>query len=181
MPRRRDVLKYAAASLTLLVSRVGAGATAVGSILAVRVWPAPDYTRVTLEHDQPIRFSYLLVKDPERLVVDLEGVEFNSVLQMLPSKILDSDPYIKLIRAGRNKPGVVRLVIELKDEIKPQVFSLKPVGEYGHRLVLDLYPLEPIDPLMALLEKSGEPSLKAESSLGKQAGRKAGRSGNRKG
>ena len=165
MPRRREVLKFAAASLTLLVSRVGAGATAAGSILAVRVWPAPDYTRVTLEHDQPIRFSHLLVKDPERLVVDLEGVELNSVLQMLPSKILDSDPYIKLIRAGRNKPGVVRLVIELKSEVKPQVFSLKPVGEYGHRLVLDLYPLEPVDPLMALLDKSGEPPLKAEQKL----------------
>ena len=167
MPRRREVLKFAAASLTLLVSKVGAGATAIASILAVRVWPARDYTRVTLEHDQTIRYSYLLVKDPERLVVDLEGVEFNSVLQMLPSKILESDPYIKLIRAGRNKPGVVRLVIELKGEIKPQVFSLQPVGEYGHRLVLDLYPLEPVDPLMALLEKSGEPPLKAESSLGK--------------
>ena len=165
MPRRREVLKFAAASLTLLVSRVGAGATAAGSILAVRVWPARDYTRVTLEHDQPIRFSHLLVKDPERLVVDLEGVELNSVLQMLPSKILDSDPYIKLIRAGRNKPGVVRLVIELKSEVKPQVFSLKPVGEYGHRLVLDLYPLEPVDPLMALLDKSGEPPLKAEQKL----------------
>jgi len=165
MPRRRDVLKFAAASLTLLVSRVGAGATAGSSIIAVRVWPARDYTRVTLEHDQPIKYSHLLVKDPERLVVDLEGVEFNSVLQMLPSKILDSDPYIKLIRAGRNKPGVVRLVIELKGAVKPQVFSLQPVGEYGHRLVLDLYPVEPIDPLMALLEKSGETPLKAESSL----------------
>ena len=162
MPRRRDVLKFAAASLTLLVSRVGAGATAGSSILAVRVWPARDYTRVTLEHDQAIKYSHLLVKDPERLVLDLEGVEFNSVLQTLPSKILDSDPYIKLIRAGRNKPGVVRLVIELKGEVKPQVFSLKPVGEYGHRLVLDLYPVEPIDPLMALLEKSGEAPPKAE-------------------
>jgi N-acetylmuramoyl-L-alanine amidase len=162
MPRRRDVLKFAAASLTLLVSRVGAGATAGSSILAVRVWPARDYTRVTLEHDQAIKYSHLLVKDPERLVLDLEGVEFNSVLQTLPSKILDSDPYIKLIRAGRNKPGVVRLVIELKGEVKPQVFSLKPVGEYGHRLVLDLYPVEPIDPLMALLEKTGEPPPKAE-------------------
>jgi N-acetylmuramoyl-L-alanine amidase len=166
MPRRRDILKFAAASLTLLVSKVSAGATAIGSILAVRVWPARDYTRVTLEHDQPIRYSHLLVKDPERLVVDLEGIEFNSVLQMLPSKILDSDPYIKLIRAGRNKPGVVRLVVELKGEIKPQVFSLQPVGEYGHRLVLDLYPLEPVDPLMALLEKNSEQPLKTESTLG---------------
>ena len=162
MPCRRDVLKFAAASLTLLVSKVGAGATAGSSILAVRVWPARDYTRVTLEHDQAIKYSHLLVKDPDRLVLDLEGVEFNSVLQTLPSKILDSDPYIKLIRAGRNKPGVVRLVIELKGEVKPQVFSLKPVGEYGHRLVLDLYPAEPIDPLMALLQKSGEAPPKAE-------------------
>jgi N-acetylmuramoyl-L-alanine amidase len=168
MPRRREVLKFAAASLTLLVSGVGAAAAAAVSILAVRVWPARDYTRVTLEHNQAIRFSHMLVKDPERLVIDLEGVEFNSVLQSLPSKILDSDPYIKLIRAGRNKPGVVRLVIELKAEVKPQVFSLQPVGEYGHRLVLDLYPLEPPDPLMALLEKSAEPPLKAEPALGQQ-------------
>ena len=162
MPGRREVLKFAAASLTLLVSRVGTGATAATSILAVRVWPARDYTRVTLEHDQAIKYSHMLVKDPLRLVLDLEGVEFNSVLQMLPSKVIDADPYIKLIRAGRNKPGVVRIVIELKGEVKPQVFSLQPVGEYGHRLVLDLYPLEPIDPLMALLEKSGDSSLKAE-------------------
>ena len=174
MPRRRDVLKLAAASLTLLVSRVSAGThgavtTPGSSILAVRVWPARDYTRVTLEHDQAIRYSNLLVKDPDRLVLDLEGVEFNSVLQTLPSKILDSDPYIKLIRAGRNKPGVVRLVIELKGEVKPQVFSLQPVGEYGHRLVLDLYPVEPVDPLMALLEKSGEPSSREESTFDSHA------------
>ena len=151
---RRDVLKFAAASLTLAVSKIGAAATAAASILGVRVWPAQDYTRVTLEHDQPIRFTHLLVKDPERLVVDLEGVEFNTVLQSLPGKIAETDPYIKLIRAGRNKPGVVRIVIELKGEIKPQVFTLQPIGEYGHRLVLDLYPVQEIDPLMALLEKS---------------------------
>jgi N-acetylmuramoyl-L-alanine amidase len=163
---RRDALKFAAAGLTLLVTRVADvyGAAAAG-ILAVRVWPARDYTRVTLEYDQPIRFSQMLVKDPERLVVDLEGVEFNSVLASLPNKILDSDPYIKLIRAGRNKPGVVRLVIELKGEVNPQVFSLNPVGEYGHRLVLDLYPVEPPDPLMALLDKPQEPRPKTETPL----------------
>lgn len=152
--RRRDLLKFAAASLTLWITKVGAGDTAITSILAVRVWPAADYTRVTLEHNQPIEFTSLLVKDPDRLVIDLEGVEFNSVLQSLPSKILDNDPYIKLIRAGRNRPGVVRLVIELKAEVKPQIFSLQPVGEYGHRLVLDLYPAQPIDPLMALLDQT---------------------------
>ena len=161
---RRDVLKFAAATLTLLVSHrtAGAATAALASVLAVRVWPARDYTRITLEHSQPLKFSHLLVKDPERLVLDLEGVEFNSILQNIPGKISETDPYIKLIRAGRNKPDVVRLVIELKGEhgaVRPQVFTLKPVGEYGHRLVLDLYPSEPVDPLMALLEKStGQPS-----------------------
>ena len=140
-------------------------------MLAVRVWPSRDYTRITLEHNEPLKFSYLLVKDPERLVLDLEGIEFNSVLQNLPGKISETDPYIKLIRAGRNKPGVVRLVIELKGEhgaVKPQVFTLKPVGEYGHRLVVDLYPSEPPDPLMALLEKSREAPLKAADKLDAQ-------------
>jgi N-acetylmuramoyl-L-alanine amidase len=170
MPRRRDFLKYAAASLTLLVTRVDAGVASKGgtSVLAVRVWPAADYTRLTLEHDQAIKFTHLLVKDPDRLVVDLEGVEFNSVLQSLPSKIIEADPYIKLIRAGRNKPGVVRLVIELKAEIKPQLFSLQPIGNYGHRLVLDMYPTTPVDPLMALLEKSGESTLRLENEIGER-------------
>jgi len=162
---RRDVLKFAAATLTLLVTQrvAGAAGVALSSVLAVRVWPARDYTRITLEHSQPLKFSHMLVKDPERLVLDLEGVEFNSILQNIPGKISETDPYIKLIRAGRNKPDVVRLVIELKGghgAVRPQVFTLKPVGEYGHRLVLDLYPSEPVDPLMALLEKSAGPPAK---------------------
>jgi N-acetylmuramoyl-L-alanine amidase len=148
---RRELLKLAGASLLLLVSPVGRAAT---SVLAVRIWPAADYTRVTLEGTRQLKFSHLLVKEPERLVVDLEGVELDSVLQTLPSKVLESDPYIKRIRAGQNRPGVVRLVVELKNEINPQVFALQPVGDYGHRLVLDLYPTRPVDPLLALIEKS---------------------------
>ena len=149
---RRDFLRATGASLTLLVTPLAHGRS-LPTLLGVRVWPAPDYTRVTLEHSAPLKFTHLLLKDPERLVLDLEGVEFNSVLQGLPQKILDNDPQIKLIRAGRFKPDVVRIVVELKTEVRPQVFTLAPVGEYGHRLVLDLYPHEPPDPLMALLEK----------------------------
>ena len=166
---RRKALKFAAASLTLLVTRVGHAAVAsAASIMGVRVWPARDYTRVTLEYSDELKFTQMLVNDPPRLVVDLEGVEFNSVLQSLPGKISETDPYIRLIRAGRNRPGVVRLVIELKAEIKPQVFTLKPIGEYGHRLVLDLYPMEPVDPLMSLLEQADdklEAHLKSEHQI----------------
>jgi N-acetylmuramoyl-L-alanine amidase len=159
---RRTLLRWAAASLTLSVCRVGVCASGTVSeaqgqeaarILAVRVWPAPDYTRVTIESDFRLRQTWQLVHDPERLVVDLEGVELNAVLGSLPEKIIESDPYIKRIRAGRNRPGVIRLVIELKSAINPEIFTLKPIGNYGHRLVLDLYALSPPDPLMALLEE----------------------------
>jgi len=170
---RRDILRAACASLTLLVTPRAFGATAP-TLLAVRVWPAADYTRVTLEHDHPIRFSHLLLTGPDRLVLDLEGVEFNSVLESLPGKILDDDPQIRLIRAGRFKPEVVRIVIELKGEVKPQVFTLKPVGDYGHRLVLDLYPAEPPDPLMALLREReanyGQPAARKPADKGGIAG-----------
>lgn len=170
------------------------GSSILTSVLAVRVWPARDYTRITLEYAAPLKFSYMQVSNPERLVVDLEGVEFNSVLQNLPGKISETDPYIKLIRAGRNRPGVVRLVIELKGAagmVKPQAFTLNPVGEYAHRLVFDLYPSEPPDLLMAMLDKEKEKSghqpdptdkasLKLDDRLdtGKSAAQGNGRNGN---
>ena len=151
---RRELIKFAGAALLLLVTPVArAAANRNPSILAVRVWPAADYTRVAIEHDAPLKYTHFTVKNPERLVIDLEGIEFNSVLEGLANKIAPTDPNIKLLRAGRYKPGVVRLVMELKNEVRPQVFVLPPVGEYGHRLVLDVYPLDPPDPLMSLLDK----------------------------
>ncbi|MGL6078323.1 N-acetylmuramoyl-L-alanine amidase [Methyloversatilis discipulorum] len=145
---RRDFLGFSGAALLLSVSPVGRAAAT--SLLAVRVWPSLEYTRITLESRDALKFAHFTVQNPERLVIDIEGVELNNVLGSLPGKIADNDPYIKLIRAGRNKPGVVRLVMELKTEVKPQVFTLAPVGQYGHRLVMDIYPAMPIDPLMQL-------------------------------
>jgi N-acetylmuramoyl-L-alanine amidase len=106
------------------------------TITALRVWPAADYTRVTLESRQPLRHSMMQVKDPERLVLDLEEVDFASLQRELAGKVGADDPYIAAVRAGRFKPGTVRLVFDLKGEVKPQSFSLQPVAEYGHRLVL---------------------------------------------
>ena len=152
---RRELIKFAGASLFLLVTPVvRAAVNKIPGILAVRVWPAADYTRVAIEHSAPLKYTHFTVKNPDRLVVDLDGIEFNSVLESLSNKISPDDPNIKLLRAGRFKPGVVRLVMELKNEVKPQVFVLPPVGEYGHRLMLDVYPLEPPDPLLQLLERN---------------------------
>jgi N-acetylmuramoyl-L-alanine amidase len=129
------------------------GAHAAITISSARVWPAQDYTRLTLESKQSIRNNMFTVNNPERLVIDLEEVELGSTLNDLAKLIGNDDPYIKSVRVGRFKPGVVRLVLDLKAEVKPQLFVLKPVAEYGYRLVLDVYPAKPFDPLMALLEK----------------------------
>lgn len=144
----------------ILLLALSGSAAAADRIAALRVWPAQDYTRITIEAERPIRHELLLVKNPDRLVLDLEGVDYASVQQEIADKILPGDPYVGQMRAGRYKPGVVRVVFDLKTEVRPQIFMLKPVGEYGHRLVLDVYPLVPADPLMALLQKSevrGEP------------------------
>lgn len=122
-------------------------------ITAARAWPSPDYTRITLESDEAIQFTVLSLKDPERLVIDLQDVDAAAALAELPDKISPNDPYVKAVRVGRFQPGVTRVVLDLKSEVRPSAFTIPPVGDYGHRLVLDLYPLEPPDPLLAFLDR----------------------------
>ena len=136
-------------------------------ITATRVWPAAEYTRITLESTQPISFNHFTVNHPERVVLDLENIELSNALSQLSAKIGADDPYIKLVRVGRFKPGVVRLVFDLKTEVKPSVFTVKPHGEYGHRLVLDIYPAKPADPLLALMETGNPVDAAAGISAGK--------------
>jgi N-acetylmuramoyl-L-alanine amidase len=143
-------LKYA-----LIVVALAAAYPAFSAerIIASRVWPAEEYTRVTLESAHPLRHNFFFVSDPQRLVVDLEGVDLDAELKALPSKVGADDPYIQAVRVGLNRPGVVRVVFDLKTEVKPSVFPLAPAGEYKNRLVLDLYPAHPADPLLALVRK----------------------------
>jgi len=122
---------------------------------AVRVWPAGEYTRVTLEMNAEPRHSVLLIRNPHRLVVDLENLDYDSLAAEVDGKVRPDDPHVAQIRVGRYKPGTIRLVLDLKTEAKPQVFLLKPIGEYGYRLVLDIYPAVPRDPLLALLQEHG--------------------------
>ena len=150
MLTRRTVLK---AGATLLLSLVPVGLVRAAQIVAVRVWPAADYTRVTLENDSKLKATHFLVKDPNRLVVEIEGVDLDPQLKSLLAKIQPNDPYIAQVRAGQNRPGVVRLVFDLKEEIRPQVFTLEPIGEYKHRLIFDLYPQTAPDPIAQLLDE----------------------------
>ncbi|USX21849.1 N-acetylmuramoyl-L-alanine amidase [Oxalobacteraceae bacterium OTU3REALA1] len=164
---RRTVLKAGATlmlSVTALATPLRASAA---QILAVRVWPADDYTRVTLENDAVLKATHFIVKDPERMVVDIEGLELNPTLKSLVAKIQSNDPYIKQVRVGQNRPNVVRLVFDLKEEVRPQVFTLPPAGNYKDRLIFDLYPVKEVDPIAAMIEKgnwSGDGKAPSESS-----------------
>ena len=144
---RRDLLQAGTVVLLLGRTQIAQGA----AIVAVRVWPAEDYSRVTLESDTALKAKQTFIAQPPRLAVDIEGIELNPALRELVAKVLPDDPNIAGIRVGQYAPGVVRLVIDLKQAIKPQVFTLKPIEPYQHRLVFDLYPVTPPDPLAQLI------------------------------
>ncbi|MEO8599765.1 MAG: N-acetylmuramoyl-L-alanine amidase, partial [bacterium] len=152
---RRTVLK---AGSTLLLSLIAPGLSYAAQIVAVRVWPSDEYTRVTLENDSDLKATHFLVQNPNRLVIDIEGLELNPTLKELIAKIQSNDPFISQVRVGQNRPNVVRLVFDLKAEIRPQVFTLAPVGEYKYRLVFDLYPTREYDPIAALIESGERPA-----------------------
>ena len=145
--KRRDLLQGGTLVLLLGVQQIARGAT----ILAVRVWPAPDYTRVTIESDGLLVSKQFFVPDPPRLAVDIEGIELNPALRELVAKVKPDDPFIAGIRVGQGAPSVIRLVIDLKQAALPQVFNLPPVAAYQHRLVVDLYPRKAVDPLEELI------------------------------
>jgi N-acetylmuramoyl-L-alanine amidase len=148
LPRRR-LLQGGALALLLPVRHVVHGS----AIVAVRVWPAEDYTRVTIESDVPLTASHVLVSGPPRLAVDIDGLELDAHLRDLVAKVRSDDPFIAGIRVGQYAARTVRLVIDLKQEIAPQVFNLPPIAAYRHRLVFDLFPQRPVDPLEALISE----------------------------
>ena len=145
--KRREVMRGGTLLLLLGAQQIARGAT----ILAVRVWPAPDYTRVTIESDGLLVSRAMVVPDPPRLAVDIDGIELNAALRELVAKVKADDPFIAGVRVGQGSPSGVRLVIDLKQAALPQVFNLPPVAAYQHRLVVDLYPRKASDPLEELI------------------------------
>jgi N-acetylmuramoyl-L-alanine amidase len=172
--KRRELLKRLAQTSALIF--LGPSQIAWGAkLVAVRIWPAEDYTRVTLESDQVLKVSHQLLTNPYRLVVDVEGLELNNTIKELVAKVNSNDPYIAQVRVGQFQPKVVRLVFDLKESIQPQLFTLDPVGTYQNRLVFDLYPTVAHDPLMELVRQSAkkESALDADDPIGAIAKREA--------
>lgn len=173
---RRRLLQGAAATWLLSVSGVGAAAS-MATVVAVRVWPSSTYTRITLESNIPLKYKQFALANPNRLMIDIEGVQLNSVLKNISSQVQQSDPYLKLVRVGQFDTKTVRLVLELKQNINPSLFTLNPIAEFKNRLVVDLYPAnggssEPDDPLLALLKEYNQGALeKDQPAQAPQAGK----------
>lgn len=153
MPSRRRTLgAFAAGALALRLSPVEAAA-----VVAVRVWPARDYTRVTLELDAPLQHRHELLADPPRLVIDLHGVDLDAAMRQLVARVRPDDPFIAAVRTGQYRPGVMRIVLDLREPVRPHVMALEPIGPYRHRLVVDLHPLHAADALAPLLSRLDDP------------------------
>ncbi len=163
-PPRRKYLKSAIKLMgfVLLLSEIDIAWGA--KILGVRIWPSEDYTRITLESDTPLPITQQILSNPDRLVVDVPGMELNSTLKDLVAKVKPNDPYVSQIRVGQFQPGLVRLVFDLKEPVKPQLFTLDPIAGYQYRMVLDLYPTIPPDPLMELVKSSARKEQALEKS-----------------
>ena len=160
--RRRLML---GASSTLLLSLAPWQIAKGARMVDVRMWPAEEYTRVTLEYDTPLNFKYFFVRSstPLRLVVDIKGLELTAQLQKQIAAVKPDDPYIAAMRIGQFQPDTVRLVMDLKTDVKPEVFQLQPFANYKYRLVFDIYPVNPTDEISKLLAGREEGSESVEN------------------
>ena len=146
-PTRRTLLKW-----TGLLAVTGLPQLAhAAEVVAVRIWPAQDYTRITLESDGALQYTQTFYTDPPRLGVDITGITLTPTLRSLVDKLRPDDPNVARIRVGQFSPEVVRLVVDLKQPIQAQVFNLMPIAAYKNRLVFDLYPTSTPDPLEKLV------------------------------
>jgi len=147
---RRRLLKASSLVLLLGAHHIARGA----SVVAVRIWPAEDYTRVTIESDGSLKVRQTLTSEATRLAVEIEGVDLVAGLRELVGQLKSSDPNIAGIRVAQGSGAhLVRLSIDLKQPVRPQMFNLQPVAAYQHRLVFDLYPVAQTDPLEELIKQ----------------------------
>jgi N-acetylmuramoyl-L-alanine amidase len=147
--QRLDLKNY---FLFILLLFISFNSFSANEVKATRLWPAPDYTRITIESTSKINNDQMMLQNPERIVIDLKGISMNKALKNLATKVKPNDPNILNIRVGQFTPKVSRIVIDLKNSAKVKIFSLPPVKSYQDRLVIDVYPAEK-DDLTNLLNK----------------------------
>lgn len=113
--------------------------TNVFADVQTRVWPSNEYTRFTIESTDYIKNDQSILKNPDRVVIDLKSININNSLKDLSKVDFKDNSSISGVRVAQYDPGTVRIVVDLRHESKIKIFSLKPFKSYGHRLVVDVY------------------------------------------
>ena len=113
--------------------------TNVFADVQTRVWPSNEYTRFTIESTEYIKNDQSILKNPDRVVIDLKSININNSLKDLSKVDFKDNSSISGVRVAQYDPGTVRIVVDLRQESKIKIFSLKPFKSYGHRLVVDVY------------------------------------------
>ncbi|WMJ07695.1 N-acetylmuramoyl-L-alanine amidase [Nitrosomonas sp. sh817] len=109
------------------------------TVKSARMGLTPDYTRITLESNQPLDYELSMLSNPHRVVIDLNRTKITPALAALPDKVDAIDPYVQKIRVGQFKPDVIRLVFDLKSNVVPRAFVMEPKDNFAHRLILDIH------------------------------------------
>ncbi|MCB1723034.1 MAG: N-acetylmuramoyl-L-alanine amidase [Chromatiaceae bacterium] len=121
----------------LLVLAVTHASAWAAEVSGVRLWTAPDHTRVVFDTTAPVEHKVFTLDEPDRLVLDIASA---SVAGALDAGAGISDQLLTGMRYARKPDGTLRVVLDLSKPARPKTFLLKPNASYGHRLVVDLYP-----------------------------------------
>jgi N-acetylmuramoyl-L-alanine amidase len=135
-------------------------------VKGVRMWPAPDNTRLVFDLSDPVDHTLFSLKAPDRIVIDLKDARFPAGLPGFDF----SNSYIKNIRYAARQGNALRFVLDLNTQVRPKSFVLKPHGEYGHRLVIDLFDAEQASPLKSLPSQETRPDRAREVIVAIDAG-----------
>lgn len=141
-------------STALLLATLPSPVFADSEVRAVRVALAQDHTQLILDSNTPIRFSLTSLRNPDRVMLDLEHIELSAALLGLAAAVGDHHPYISRVHVVRAEPNIVRVELGLKAEVEPRISSLRPQGRYGYRLILDIYPVHGIPAVLAQEQQS---------------------------
>lgn len=121
----------------LLLTAVTVDALAVTQVKSMRLWRAPDNTRLVFDLSGPVQHSVFTLTVPDRLVIDINGATLGGSLN-----VATSNTPINSVRSAQRTPTDLRVVVDLKKAVTPKSFTLAPNAQYGNRLVVDLYDQE---------------------------------------
>ncbi len=139
---RQSIITKCCLQLLFVISFLVAHSSQAATVLAASVLPVSEYTRITIESDVAITYSTLVLKNPDRIVLDLKNIADINKIKTLSKSLLPNDVTIKQIRVGKFQQNTTRVVIDLRANATPKITQYTPASGYQYRLALDVVPAQ---------------------------------------